>query len=244
MAVEKLSPEDRERFANAPEIDMGLQIGKSADGEHSVIVGGRIAITYDSKLLADMALHEEFLSRPESRALENYGERLLGWVRALGQSEPLRPVPLEEALSVLGFIHLGPRHPFGAPPWRPPGVYGHLPFRGVCSSKEVFYRYEQFPTSVRIDQANRKIVKPDTYAAPRSERRFTPTGLSAVARFALPSLLPACWRWKITPVSGTRMYYGASVPLYGQSGGGVEVSFPDPFNNDGPIPNPTVLPIF
>jgi hypothetical protein len=34
-----------------------------------------------------------------------------------------------------------------------------------------------------------------------------------------------------------------SVPLYGQSGGGVEVSFPLPFDNNVPIPNPLVLPI-
>ena len=36
---------------------------------------------------------------------------------------------------------------------------------------------------------------------------------------------------------------GASVPLYGQSGGGVEVRFPTKATNRGPIPNPIVLPV-
>ena len=39
------------------------------------------------------------------------------------------------------------------------------------------------------------------------------------------------------------MKYGASVPLYGQSGGGVEVMFPKGTKNRGPIANPVVLPI-
>jgi hypothetical protein len=72
---------------------------------------------------------------------------------------------------------------------------------------------------------------------------FTPTGLSAVGRFALPLLFPACWRYELTLPLGTRLFYGASVPLYGQSGGTVEVMFPDLFTNVGPIPPPTVLPI-
>jgi hypothetical protein len=113
----------------------------------------------------------------------------------------------------------------------------------VCGGKDVYYRYEQFSTSVRIDRMAHAVIRTDTYAAPASEKRFTPTGLSAVGRFALPSLLPACWRYELTPTPGTRIFYGASVPLYGQSGGAVEVMFPDPFQNNGAIPPPTVLPI-
>ena len=108
---------------------------------------------------------------------------------------------------------------------------------------DVFFRYEAFPTSLRIDQVNQKVTKPDTYATPFSERDFTPTGLSAVGRFALPSLDPHRWRWELQPVANTHVYYGASVPLYGQSGGAVEVMFPDPFDNTIPIPNPAVLDI-
>jgi hypothetical protein len=36
---------------------------------------------------------------------------------------------------------------------------------------------------------------------------------------------------------------GASVPLNGQSGGGVEVLFPKDFNNRGAIANPVILPV-
>lgn len=84
----------------------------------------------------------------------------------------------------------------------------------------------------------------DIYAAPMSDLPLVPTGLSAVSRYALPSLLPARWRYELRPPAGTKMRYGASVPLYGQSGGGVEVMFPLPFNNVGHIADPVLLPIF
>ena len=56
-----------------------------------------------------------------------------------------------------------------------------------------------------------------------------------MARYALPQLLPACWRYELRPPGNTAVHYGASVPLFGQSGGGVEVSFPSTFKNSGPI---------
>ena len=64
----------------------------------------------------------------------------------------------------------------------------------------------------------------------------------AVARFALPNLMPACYRWELQPDSGTLIECGASVPLYGQSGGGVEVRFPKDTNNRCPIADPVILP--
>ena len=91
---------------------------------------------------------------------------------------------------------------------------------------------------------NSKVFQKDTFASPKLDASFINSGLGAVARYALPSLLPACWRYQLTPASGTTVYYGACVPQFGQSGGGVEVMFPTVFPNHGPIPKPTVLPIF
>jgi len=63
-----------------------------------------------------------------------------------------------------------------------------------------------------------------------------------VARFALPSLMPACYRYELQPVTGTVIECGAAVPLYGQSGGGVEVKFTSLTKNRCPIADPIVLP--
>jgi hypothetical protein len=58
---------------------------------------------------------------------------------------------------------------------------------------------------------------------------------------ALPSFFPAIFRWRIQPVLGSSILCGAVVPMFGQSGGGVEVCFDQPAQNVGPIANPVVL---
>jgi hypothetical protein len=247
MTITRLSEEDVRRFADSPEIDMDLQIGKveneQEDEQYVIVASGRIGIVYDEALSAEMDRHWEYIGAPARIAPDEHATRIEEWKNSLPLGKPLRPINPSEVFRALGFIHLGPRFPL-PPLWpRPAYIYGHLPFHGRCSGTDSYYRYEQFPTSVRIDQRNQRITKSDTYAIPLSERDFTPTGLSAVARLALPLLLPACWRWELQPVQNTRMYYGACVPLYGQSGGAVEVCFPDPFKNSNAIPNPTVLAI-
>jgi hypothetical protein len=243
MAFERLKKADQETFAELPEIAMDLQIGKRPDGEFVLVIGGRVGLTYDEGLTAQMAKYRALVGDPVRAGSATHDARSLDWLGSLPEAGSLEPVAIDQALTALRLIHLGPRGKLPPAPMRPPYIYGHLPFHGVCGGSDNYYRYEHFPTSLRIDQANQRVIKPDTYAAPESELAFTPTGLSAVARFALPSLLPACWCWKLQPKKGTVIHYGASVPLYGQSGGGVEVCFPKPFDNAVPILNPNVLNI-
>ncbi|MEP7365202.1 MAG: hypothetical protein ABI972_18265 [Acidobacteriota bacterium] len=142
---------------------------------------------------------------------------------SLGRVRPIRPLP-------------------PAPP-TPSSIYGHLPFVTRTRPNSVIYRWEAYPTSRRINRtASPPTIAKDTYAAPASEVNFAPTGFAAVARFALPNLLPACFRYELQPVSGTPIECGASVPLYGQSGGGVEVKFTRNTDNRCPIADPIVLP--
>jgi hypothetical protein len=244
MPIYKLRPEQIEGFANGPEVDMGIQVGLDSGDSPLVVASGRIAIRYDGEFGDQLELYQEFVGLGrDSFRIDDYGSRLETWVNILPDCPPITPMSAGPARTLLPFIHLGPRGPLLPPAWRPPYVYGHLPFHGRCGGQDIYYRYEQFSTSKRIDLSSNQVTKPDTYATPASERDFTPTGLSAVGRFALPSLLPACWRYELTPMPGTRLFYGASVPLYGQSGGAVEVMFPDPFKNNGPIRAPTILPI-
>jgi hypothetical protein len=54
---------------------------------------------------------------------------------------------------------------------------------------------------------------------------------------------PACFRWELQPPANELIECGASVPLYGQSGGGVEVRFPRSTTNRCPIADPVLLPV-
>src|SRR5215831_12422856 len=87
---------------------------------------------------------------------------------------------------------------------------------------------------------NREILS-GTYGFPESELPFVPTGFAAVGRYALPDLPPACRRYEIIPPPGHTIECGASVPLYGQAGGGVEVRFPKTFTA-ATLSGPTILP--
>jgi hypothetical protein len=208
-----------------------------------VIPSGRIAIAFDDHLERELAAFREYFLDDGMDDQEMYGARTESWAGSLPTTPTLDFVPPQAAWQMLAFVPLGPRFPLPGVPYRPSYTHGHLPFHGTCGGNEKYYRYEQFPTSKRIDMKTASVIAKDTYGVPTSEVRFTPTGLSAVGRFALPLLLPACWRYELTPPLKTRLFYGASVPLYGQSGGAVEVMFPDPFKNVGPIPPALVLPI-
>lgn len=131
--------------------------------------------------------------------------------------------------------------PTGTTP--PTPALGHLPYQGNPSGNDLFYRWEPWPTSRRVlRQGSSHRVTHGTFAAPESEVRFVACGFGAVGRFALPQVAPACFRWALQPPSSTRFRCGASVPLFGQAGGGVEVEFTTGFTNVGPVPPAVVLP--
>jgi hypothetical protein len=232
------------RFIEREELGMGLQVGRTgtrSEYQYLAVLGAAVALSFDSHLRDQArAAHERRWGNPGVPLQEQQSD-FLAW---LGNLQPMQldVVDPDEGRAVLGFIFHGPQIPIVPPPPRPAQIYGHLPFRGASGEADVYYRCEPFPTSRRIDQTNRTVAS-GTYAAPASELPFMPTGLAAVARYALPSLFPARWRWELQPSAGTMIDYGASVPLYGQSGGGVEVMFPNGATNRGPIANPVVLPV-
>jgi hypothetical protein len=242
MSITKLSPEDRKKMDSEPEVAMNIQIVTRGE-EYAAVVNGRIAITYDEAIVTELSRLNEVLRPPPDGPTDSYGERLERWTESLPVSPPVTPVRVADALTVLGFIHFGPRSPLPGTPWRPRHIHGHLPFHGLASGNDIFYRYEAYPTSRRIDRATNCVIQPDTFASPKLDADYVNSGLGAVARYALPQLLPARWRYELKPPAGTAIHYGASVPLYGQSGGGVEVLFPSVFKNNGPIPPTHVLPI-
>lgn len=250
MSVFALDQRSENDFAAEREIRMNMQVGVNSSVPF-LVLAGRLAIRFDEPLRERLEQVSSILKSPRTE----FDERWRNWADKPDNSITLEPISNTEAVNALFTIFTGfPPPPPPAsppppiPPAAPPHIYGHLPFQQLTGAEDVYYRYESFPTSRRINQATGEIA-PGTYAAPASELFFMPTGLSAVARQALPSLMPASWRWELQPIAGTLIRYGASVPLYGQSGGGVEVRFePQPHTpnshaqNRGPIANPVMLP--
>jgi hypothetical protein len=247
-------------FDEAPEVAMDVQLAGRRDKESPysyIVVGGRVAIsTYEEP---ETPIHE-YLDQPWLKPNLPLDERVWffeRWLHGLAEAlvlEPksptdfIQPVMLQrqeyrEETRVLAYL-VTPLGPLPTPPARPASIYGHLPFGTTTASDTVIYRWEAFPTSRRITRTTGGgTIAADTYAAPASETPFAATGFSAVARFALPNVLPACFRWELQPPANTPIECGASVPLYGQSGGGVEVKFPSFTTNRCPIADPVLLPV-
>lgn len=241
MRLYKVADQDLVWLSEQPESAMAVQLilVDQPAGGHSVVVvaGGRVVWdmsgSEDDGRVARL-LDEPWLSGGEAGSLV---DRFEAWVAQL----PPFGRGLRNGKVVGSRFWIAPIGPFPPPPVPPTTVYGHLPFVGQCGRDEVFYRWEPFPTSRRIDPST-NTVSSGTFTAPFSEATFVASGFGAVGRYALPGLSPANWRWELQPPLGTRFRCGASVPLYGQAGGGVECVFDAGFVNDGPIANPIVLP--
>jgi hypothetical protein len=237
MAIYNLQLDIVQRFENEPEVDMGVQVGQTGWGDFYLVVGGQIAAIIDEQTFQQLANVHERAWMDQSRDRAQQEHDFLEWRSSLSTAPIIDPVDPAIARSVALSMSRGS---LGLPPL-PPMPYGHLPFTANTGAEDIFYRWEPFPTSRRIDQITNHVLA-NTYAPPSAETPFVPTGFAAVARFALPLLFPARWRWEIQPTSGTPIRCGASVPMHGQSGGGVEVMFPVGCANRGPIANPFVIP--
>lgn len=214
---------------------MGVQvvlIGHEANPKATFVVGGQVVYDVSAPSVEDRLA--PWMSTGDARERKN---DFAGWLEGLPEVED------QLASGRVADIRysIAPTGPFASSPAAPPVIFGHLPFVGTSDEGEVFYRWEPFPTSKRVDQGTGDI-SPGTYTAPASEAQFVASGFGAVGRFATPFLSPACWRWELRPPAGTPFRCGASVPLYGQSGGGVEAMFPTGFKNVGPIANQFILP--
>lgn len=227
MIIRALDDASAEAFAKEPELVMGVQLGEVL-GELQLILAAGIAIPLSiedgPELLADAV--SSLLSTQD--AVESLPYRLEKWRQGLSA---VSAIPVEEqSLASLEAHHIRslvaftmPKSPHVPVPHAAPAyVYGHLPFKGMTSTGDAFLRFEPWPTSRRVKGST---VTAGTYAGPISEQHLVPNGFAAVGRYALPNLLPACTVWKIEPRPGTDLAVGASVPLYGQAGGGVEACF-------------------
>lgn len=242
VQIFRINEDNQKQFAGVPEIAMDLNFGRSGSIFYLVVSCSMAVVLDDTTFTVPAAsfftAEETAVPSPDARTRD-----FMQWFNGLPALDDIdTATPLQAWSAFMGAI--GPVTPIGTlpyPPPAPPSIFGHLPFKAKTLADTVIYRWEAYPTSRRIDLVAKTIAK-DTYAAPASEVPFAPTGFAAVARFALPSLMPACYRYELQPDPNTDIECGASVPLYGQSGGGVEVKFVAQTNNRGAIANPVVLP--
>jgi len=216
---------------------MGVQVC-IAEEKFALVLWGRVLWTLDDTEPSQADRAEEKQHDPET------------WLSGLTQCDlsvsAYKNVPFHLRRWAFHGLILGGTNPVsaGSPiPAAPATVYGHLPYLATTGKDDVFYRCEPFPTSRRVLPGPRRITA-GTFAAPISELPFMTTGFSILGCYAIPSLVPACYRWEIQPPAGAPVACGLSVPLYGYGGGGVEVEFTRAAINRGQIANPVLLPPF
>ncbi len=254
MRLLQLAEPEQKSFDEAPEFSTGLHLAKPGGGasggtratsEYYAVIGGQVGVPLDRSTFSEPdgnLLTARWLdpSLPVPERVAAFKE----WVDQLEPAPELSAVSTaeERAAAFASILGIYRRNLYPWPPCCPDPVYGHLPFRTKTPYDAVYYRWEPLPSSRRIMRQGEPRIAKGTFAAPATETFFCPTGFAAVARFALPMLWPACFRWELQPKAGTDIYCGACVPMYGQSGGGVEVSFVNGAANRCPIADPVFLP--
>jgi hypothetical protein len=254
MAMFRLDTNQQDAFVAAPEVFQGIQLGyfeeRSVEG-YCIILSAVVAVVIDANLYSEL---DQFVGATWRLSQPVRGFTLAGryslWREGLAPVRVVFPIDTNRADMISLLTTPNPPHPARRPSLSPgaphgrgslPPVAAHLPFHTRTEDDEVFYRWESWPTSKRFNQST-NTVAPWTFVSPRSEIPFATTGFSAVSRMALPSFFPAMFRWRINPQLGTSILCGAVVPMFGQSGGGVEACFDTLTTNTGPIANPVALP--
>ncbi|HEX5721091.1 MAG TPA: hypothetical protein VF179_33370 [Thermoanaerobaculia bacterium] len=101
------------------------------------------------------------------------------------------------------------------PPPPPPGAT--LTVKAKTSGDDAFLRFSYTRHDPRISGTGQ--VRGKTYATTYRDGVVVTSGLSALARYALPVPLPAEYVFLLTPPQGVDVELGAAAPLFGQSGG-------------------------
>ena len=102
-------------------------------------------------------------------------------------------------------------------------VESHESYISNSLTNEKFVRYSAHENDRRI--LNNGSVLPGTYVTTENDASVVPSGLAAVARYALPNPMPAFYRFNLVPPKSVPITCGTVAPAFGQAGGGIEVCF-------------------
>jgi len=257
MGIFRLRPNQQNSFVEMPEVFPDVHLGritgmipdahdrrKGYPVQLCIVVGCRVVVAFEDTLSSEL---DNFFNKTWRSAEEDIFARYTRWLESLleVEAEPVRAERWQFNLA-MSFPPPPPGRPlivpaYPPPPSLPPNLYAHLPFQAATRPNEHFFRFEAWPTSLKLTVGNPGAIAAGTYASPASELPFMTTGFGAVARAALPSYFPAVFRYELKPAPSTQMRCGAVIPNYGQSGGGVEVFFLNGAANVGPIANAAVI---
>ncbi len=212
-----------DELGSQPEHAMGFQ-WVSMNGSLAVAIGGYVVVTVSAAAVSEIeALLALPWMMPSSRlTLPRRQSGFDTWRRHLPPATNVSLIHISRFMIGQNMAVNPPAGPLLPPPAAPSPLFGHLPLTATTNPGDQIHRFEAFPRSRRINVAA-STVSAGTFAVPPSELGFLPTGLSVVGRLALPNLLPASFGWDLEPPLSTTLRCGASVPLFGQAGGGVEV---------------------
>jgi hypothetical protein len=106
---------------------------------------------------------------------------------------------------------------------------------------QVFHRFSASPKDGRVHENTGELAA-GSYATTETDKPLAPSGFAVVGRYALPNVQPASFCYSIEPVADTEIWIGTVAPAYGQSGGGVEVFFPNGAKSTVSFNGPKRLP--
>lgn len=224
---------NHETFSNATELGMGFHFARRlankneniSNDSYSIIIHSMVAVTRNE-------LFNETCAAQIGNLLHRIGTVLSGVRLKILDSEEFFPRLLLEYQSsdygieddpgaFVKFVDLN--NSFLEQKYMGRRLHQSPPFdRNACKGS-VMYRYTMLRDDPRIGSNGE--VSPGTFATTSSDAAFVASGFGAVGRYALPALLPRCYKFKIVPPDGAPIKVGACQPNFGQAGGGVEVEF-------------------
>ena len=190
----------RDRLLNEPESGMGYQITTIADNAQYVIMNAELALPLPVESKAGMVL-------PIKLAIQDL-EFLTAEARQQSSHEEVQAAfgSLEELAANDDTVL---------------NVQQHGSYLSKSRPGEDFVRYSAFWNDSRINPDGS--VQPGTYVTTATDAVQVPSGLAAVARYALPNATAAVFQFTLRPPRGTAIRCGTVTPDFGEAGGGVEV---------------------
>ncbi|MDA2933252.1 hypothetical protein MYX82_02800 [Acidobacteria bacterium AH-259-D05] len=196
--------EIRQLHTQNPETGMGFQILESDQGHIALFEDGTAIPFYDDE--QHYCLTDVLEGQPVPSVRDS-----MGGVSSQ-RSLPNRQV----AIAALTGAGISPAYT---------GTAGAVPLVAtyIISVDTAFYRYLRTSSDPRFVSGN---LTAGTYLTTNLDQTYSNSGFAAVGRYALPIPLPASHVLQYELPSGTTIQVGTVLPMFGQSGGGVEIHLP------------------
>jgi hypothetical protein len=237
-----------EEFDAKPEFSMGLHIGMERTGPKRrgnrleslfLVMNGFYAISIAAaRAIGPVEL--EAAGNEERRENRQDSYPGVGHIRVGLHRFPERDVtPCEDVDLIASALEMSS---WRAEQMRQAGhVHGSPAFSAVTHRGEKFVRFSAFQLDRRVTSLGGLL--PGSYTTSAADARHVSTALTAIGRYALPSIQPPQYYFDVVAPALTPIYYGTVTPAFGQAGGGTEIEFYRGAS-DGSVSRPLMLPVY